>query len=142
MASKASNQEERRMNMTRIAIPIGALVGAFAVVASALAQSAHTRPMVEWVVPALRTYAPQAEQEAEASRQHVRKTPAPEILQPTLDPALLVYSPPRKDLNLRGSFKDAASDVLPGLVQLWVAKFKQYYPNLDITLSPPYAGRS
>src|ERR1700694_1290274 len=48
-----------RMNMMRIAGEIGLLAGAFAAVASAMAQPVDTRPMVEWVIPALTTNKPQ-----------------------------------------------------------------------------------
>src|SRR5262249_49619326 len=62
----------------------------------------------------------------------------PEVLQPTLDPDLPEYrrvAPP-----LSGSYKAAASDVLPGLVNKWIAEFRNYYPDVKIDLVPPYAG--
>ena len=125
--------------MKRIVNGIGFLIATVNVFAQQPAPVAAQPGMVEWLVPALGTHAPQTEQEAEAGRQRGRKPPAPEVLQPGLDPALPAYSP-RKDIHLRGSFKAAASDVLPELVRLWVAKFSHYYPDVEIALSPPYAG--
>jgi phosphate transport system substrate-binding protein len=47
---------------------------------------------------------------------------------------------PLKGVKLSGQFRAGASDVLPGLVQLWIKRFKQYYPGVKITVSPPFAG--
>src|SRR5260370_17405317 len=95
--------------------------------------------MVEWLPPALRSNKKQTDAEAEASRNFGRALPALEILQPTLDPGLPRYQP-RKDIKLSGNFKGAASDVLPGLVKLWVEGFRKYYPDGKIEVPPPYAG--
>lgn len=95
--------------------------------------------MVEWLTPTRPTNRPQTSEEAETGKRVGRPRPTPEILQPTLDTALPTYQP-RADLNLSGNFKGAASDVLPGLVKLWVARFKTYYPNVNIDIPPPYAG--
>jgi phosphate transport system substrate-binding protein len=46
----------------------------------------------------------------------------------------------RQNKALSASFKAAASDVLPGLVKMWVSAFQRYYPNVKIDLEPPYAG--
>ncbi|TMH01706.1 MAG: phosphate ABC transporter substrate-binding protein, PhoT family, partial [Betaproteobacteria bacterium] len=107
------------MNGMRIAGRIGLWAGAFGVAASALAQPVD-RPMVEWLIPALTTNKPQTPEEAESGRQVGRQLPAPEVLQPVLDPALPAYQP-RKD-KLTGSFKGAASDVMVVLVQKWFEK--------------------
>src|SRR5262249_32824868 len=95
--------------------------------------------MVEWITPALPSNKKQTDEEAEAGRKFGRPTPSPEILQPTLDPALPAYKP-RKDIKLSGSFKGASSDVLPGLAKLWIDAFRKYYPKVDISVQPPYAG--
>lgn len=110
----------------------------FVLPGSALAQSPERRPMVEWVVPAVPTNKPQTPEQAEEGRNSGRKLPPPEVLQPTLDPALSAYRP-RKE-KLTGTFKGGASDVLVALVQKWFAKFKTYHPNLSLSISPPYAG--
>ncbi len=127
------------MNIMRIAGQIGLLAGAFAVVASALAQPADTRPMVEWIIPALTTNKPQTPEQAEAGRQSGRELPPPEVLQPILDPALPAYQP-RRDAPIAGNFKGASSDVMVVLAQKWVEKFKTYHPGVTLTISPPYAG--
>src|SRR5260370_2577871 len=95
--------------------------------------------MVEWLTPALASNKKQTDAEAEASRNFGRALPALEILQPTLDPGLPRYQP-RKDIKLSGSFRGGASDVLPGLVKLWVEGFRKYYPDVKIEVPPPYAG--
>ena len=96
-------------------------------------------PMVQWVVPAVAPSVPQTKEQAESSIANGRALVEPEILQPRLDAALPSYQP-RADLHLSGSFKGAASDVLPALVQRWIAGFKKYYPDVNIAVGPPYAG--
>ncbi len=113
-------------------------VGLFAAVGSALAQTADTRPMVEWVIPALAPNKPQTPEQAEEGRKSGRKLPPPEILQPALDSALPGYQP-RKE-KLTGTFKGGASDVLTVLVEKWIEKFKTFHPEVDLSISPPYAG--
>ncbi len=72
-------------------------------------------------------------------KEHGRTLPTPELLQPTLDPALPAYVP-RRDVALAGHFKGAASDVLALLTKNWIAAFQKYYPDVTIDLPPPYAG--
>ena len=126
------------MNLMRIARQFALFASALALVASAYAQPVETRPMVEWIVPALSTNKPQTEQEAKEGQLSGRSLPPPEILQPILDPALPAYQP-RKE-RLTGSFKGASSDVLKVLVEKWFAKFKTYHPEVTLSISPPYAG--
>jgi phosphate transport system substrate-binding protein len=95
--------------------------------------------MVEWLTPTLPSNKKQTDAEAEMGRKVGRPEPTPEILQPTLDPSLPAYQP-RKEIKLAGNFKGASSDVLPGLVRLWIAAFRKYYPNVNIEVPPPYAG--
>lgn len=95
--------------------------------------------MVEWVVPALETTTPQTKEQADEGMKVGRALVEPEILQPRLDAALPDYQP-RTDIHLSGTFDGAASDVLPSLVNRWAEGFKKYYPNVDIRISPPYAG--
>ncbi len=113
-------------------------IAACVAAAASVAQSADTRPMVEWVIPALTTNAPQTPEQADASRQRGRQLPAPEVLQPALDKALPAYQP-RKE-KLTGTFKGASSDVLTALVQKWFEKFKTFHPGVTLTISPPFAG--
>ncbi|MGH9524252.1 MAG: PstS family phosphate ABC transporter substrate-binding protein [Terriglobales bacterium] len=95
--------------------------------------------MLEVVRPPEPKHLPQTEADAEHGRQFGRTVPAPEVLQPSLDAALPGYTP-RTDTTLSGSFKGAASDVLPGLVNLWVDAFQRYYPQVHLEVAPPYAG--
>src|SRR5260370_21338035 len=95
--------------------------------------------MVEWLTPAAPSNHPQSSQDAEKGSQMGRAEPKPEILQPMIDPALPAYHA-RKDAKLSGNFKAACSDVLPRLVKLWVAGFRKYYPDVNISAPQPYAG--
>jgi phosphate transport system substrate-binding protein len=95
--------------------------------------------MVEWLTPARPTNHPQTPVDEEKGRTVGRAEPTPEILQPTLDPSLPAYQP-RKDIKISSNFKSASSDVLPRLVKLWVDAFRKYYPDVNITNAPPYAG--
>jgi phosphate transport system substrate-binding protein len=95
------------------------------------------RSMLEWVAPVLPANKPQTDQQAEEGRTKGRALPAPEILQPVLDGSLPAYVPHRR---VEGTFKVAASDVLPGLVRLWLKAFQKYSPKFDLDLQPPYAG--
>jgi len=117
--------------MKNIALAAASL--AFAV--NALAQDA--RPMVEWVAPALPTNKPQTPEQAKSGQERGRDLPPPEILQPTLDPALPAYRPRS---GITGSFKGAASDVLVVLANELFEKFRQYQPGVTLSISPPYAG--
>src|SRR2546425_4570937 len=117
------------------------LLAVIAVLSSAMATDqaiAVQRPMVEWLIPALPTNRPQTPEEAEEGRKSGRKLPPPEVLQPTLDPALPSYVP--RQQKLAGTFKGAASDVLAVLAQKWIEKFRAYHPEVDLSVSPPYAG--
>lgn len=109
-----------------------------AIALALLATGAFAQPMVEWVVPALPTHKPQTPEQAERGRQQGRALPAPEVLQPTLDPALASYQP--RGERLKATFKGGSSDVLTGLVGKWFEKFKAYHPDVNLSISPPYAG--
>lgn len=82
---------------------------------------------------------PQTDVEKKAGMTQGRALPDRELLQPTLDAALPHYAP-RPRTALRGHFKAAASDVLPGQVKLWIAAFERLYPGVKIDIVPPYAG--
>jgi phosphate transport system substrate-binding protein len=121
------------------------LGGAHAAMASASGGAASTAPkatpgqLVEWVVPAVATQEPQTEAEKEAARRSGRPLPPREALQPTLDPDLPAYVP-TPGLRLSGSFRGAASDVLPDLVREWIRRFRAYHPGVELTIEPPFAG--
>jgi phosphate transport system substrate-binding protein len=95
--------------------------------------------MVEWVSPARPANHPQTPADEERGRRMGRLEPSPEILQPTLDPALAAYQP-RRDIKISGDFKAACSDVLVRLVKLWIEGFQKQYPGVKISVPPPYAG--
>lgn len=114
------------------------LVGIFALQASGVTGSGPD--LVTWSDKPLPTSVPQTEAQKEYAKEHGRALPAPELLQPSLDPALPTSHPAYRRNKLRGDLKRASSDVLPGLARAWVAKLQQYYPKVRISVDPPYAG--
>jgi phosphate transport system substrate-binding protein len=130
------------MKRVRMSAAVGTIAAFAALTAlgvpAAQAQST-ARPMIEWIVPATPTNKPQTAAQAEEGQQKGRELPPPEILQPMLDSQLPAYQP-RRDIQISGSLKGAASDVLAVLAQKWIDKFKSYYPNASLTIAPPYAG--
>jgi phosphate transport system substrate-binding protein len=119
---------------------LGCLVSAGAMAAGHDAAPAKPRPgaMVEWVLPAAASTTPQSDAEKEAGRVSGRTLPTPELLQPTLDPALPRYQAGK--IRLHGKFTGASSDVLVELVKKWIAAFRKYQPGVDLSIEPPYAG--
>ena len=107
--------------------------------APGLAQSAATDDSVEWVLPALPSAALRSEEEKALGIEQGRAEPRPELLQPALDDALPVYQPV-EPASISGRYKAAASDILPRLVIAWTSAFQTIYPDVEIVLSPPYAG--
>ena len=82
---------------------------------------------------------PQTDAEAEQGRTTGRKLPVPEVLQPSLDPALPAYQP-RRDAKVEGHYRAGVSDVLPGIAKLWIDAFRKMYPGFSLEIVPPYAG--
>ena len=95
--------------------------------------------LLEWTAPPATRHTAQTPAQEEIGKTKGRPLPAPELLQPTLDPALPVYHA-RRDLHLSGTFKVSASDVLPHLVRRWITGFERDYPHVHLMLSPPFAG--
>jgi len=96
--------------------------------------------LVTWSDRTLPTNLPQTDAEKEYGKEHGRRLPEPELLQPSLDPALPEFHPAFKRSELRGDYKCASSDVLPALATAWIAKLHEYYPKVTISVDPPYAG--
>ncbi len=86
------------------------------------------------------THFPQTDAEKQQGMQVGRALPQKELLQPTLDPALPTFHPAYKKNKLKADLSCASSDVLPGLAKAWVAKLHNYYPKVNISVDPPYAG--
>lgn len=82
---------------------------------------------------------PQTEEEKKAGMVSGRPLPAPELLQPSLDPALPHYAPTR-GYHIKHVYRAGCSDVLPGLVADWVAAFRKYQPGFQLTCQHPLAG--
>ena len=128
---------KRSLRIATTAMAVAAALAAFAPT-GAQAQKAAT-PMLTWVTPATESHKPQTEAQAKEGMAKGRELPPPEILQPTLDAQLPAYQP-RRDIHISGTFKGAASDVLAVLAQKWMEKFRTYYPDAKLSISPPYAG--
>ena len=96
---------------------------------------------VEWLLPPMATQVPQTRAQDEQGKEQGRPLPAPELLQPTLDPRLPLFQP-RYGADLGGHFALAASDTLPGLVRAWMRAFAHFYPHVTLDLGPPYEGTS
>jgi phosphate transport system substrate-binding protein len=105
---------------------------------SAVAADAPAGRMVDIVQPTAPTNKPQTDAQKKIGMEQGRLLPPPELLQPSLDPALPAYVPAKA--RLRGHFKGAASDVLAVLVRRWAAAFRRYQPGVVIDVPPPYAG--
>jgi len=104
------------------------------------AQSAATKDdAVEWVAPAVPSAALRSEKEKAQGVELGRTEPDPELLQPALDEELPDYQPVDR-ASISGRYKAAGSDILPRLVNTWIDAFQAIYPNVEIVLSPPYAG--
>jgi len=105
----------------------------------AVPSAAQTQPqMIDVVQPATPTNRPQTDAEKKIGMDRGRQLPPPELLQPTLDPQLPVYTPSRTGLHAH--FKAAASDVMAELVRRWAAAFRKYQSGIVIDVPPPYAG--
>lgn len=92
-----------------------------------------------WLLPAAPAPHPQTDEQKKKGMQEGRILPVPETLQPRLDPSLTSYVPTR-GLKIRTTFRAGASDVLPGLVEAWVAGFRKYHPGFNLTIDRPMAG--
>ena len=103
------------------------------------ATGVFAQPQIEWLTPALSSNKPLDDAEKKFGMDYGRKLPTPEILQPMVDASLPTFKPSH-DKTLSGHFKAAASDVLPGLVKLWIDGLHKYYPKIQIDLVPPFAG--
>lgn len=97
------------------------------------------RPFYEMPLPSPDTAHPQSEAEKKLGMTEGRALPTLELLQPSIDPALPRYVAKPADA-FKGTFRAAASDVLPGLAKLWIHAFEAQYPGVKIELVPPYAG--
>jgi phosphate transport system substrate-binding protein len=116
------------------------LVALFDLQAAGSTGTATGSDLVAWSDKPLPTNVPQTEEEKKKGQLEGRTLPEPELLQPSLDPALPEFHPAFKQNELRGDYKCASSDVLPGLAKAWIARLKEYYPKVNVSVDPPYAG--
>ncbi|MGV8953658.1 MAG: PstS family phosphate ABC transporter substrate-binding protein [Cypionkella sp.] len=124
------------------------MTSAFALVAATgialAAGEAEPAPPIEvgpiiWPLPAPAEALPQTDAEKAVNQAEGRALPTAEVLQPTLDPALESFVPSEGE-KPPVSFRVGASDILPRLVEGWVAAFQQYYPGFELEIDKPMAG--
>ena len=130
--------------MNRYLLTAGALALATGSAASASDGPAKPAPPVRpgqitWLMPTAGQVAPQSDEEKKRGMQDGRTLPTPEALQPELDPTLPAYVP-TKGLRINARYRAGSSDVLPGLVERWVAAFRKYHPGFQLTIDKPMAG--
>ncbi|MHB8814954.1 MAG: PstS family phosphate ABC transporter substrate-binding protein [Steroidobacteraceae bacterium] len=94
---------------------------------------------IEWQLPVAPTHPPQTKAQDEEGMEHGRAPPAPEVLQPTLDPRLAAFEP-RHGRDFSGTVRLMCSDVLPGLVRSWMTSFAKVYPRVRFAFGPPFEG--
>ncbi|MDH7974468.1 substrate-binding domain-containing protein [Sphingomonas sp. AR_OL41] len=108
---------------------------------AATAQSAPpTKPgLVTWVEPTAVEVHPQSDAEKQTGMISGRALPVPELLQPSLDPALPRFVTTR-GLRITRAYRAGSSDVLPGLVTAWIAAFRKFHPEFRMEIAHPLAG--
>lgn len=94
---------------------------------------------VQWQLPVQPTHAPQTKAQDLAGMRAGRTLPKPEVLQPTLDPALREFTP-RYRRDLAGTLRLMGSDILPKLIRCWVRTFSRFYPRVRVVFHSPFEG--
>lgn len=117
-----------------------ALIGVGVALTSLPAGARASAPAtVEWQLPVAPSHPPQTPAQDESGKERGRALPPPEVLQPTLDPALAGFQP-RYSPDYGGTLRLMCSDVLPGLVRSWMTSFAKIYPKVRFTFGPPFEG--
>lgn len=118
----------------------GVLVSLLLVPACAPARGTiSNRGTVEWQLPVAPIRPVQTRAQKVTGMRVGRALPRPEVLQPTLDPALKRFRP-RYSRDLAGTLRLMCSDTMPALVRAWIRSFGRFYPHVKIILGPPYEG--
>lgn len=94
---------------------------------------------IVWPLPTSTVLVPQSDAEKAASQAAGRALPNPELLQPSLDPALKPFVP-TPGLVINRTFNVGSSDVLPTLVAAWTQAFRKHHPGFALTIDKPMAG--
>ena len=92
-----------------------------------------------WALPTAEPVFPQTDEQKQKAMREGRILPAPEALWPRLDTGLASYTP-AKGLKIHATYRAGSSDVLPGLVEAWVAAFRKYHPGFKLKIERPLAG--
>lgn len=125
--------------MLRACAGIGGALAAVALAPMAAFACASPPATVEWQLPVETIHPPQTKAQDLEGMRRGRRLPGPEVLQPTLDPALVNFEP-RYAPNLKGTLRLMSSDILPKLVRSWGRTFARYYPHVRIVFGPPFEG--
>jgi phosphate transport system substrate-binding protein len=123
----------------KLACGAALIAGGLALAPLAAVAQAPAVPTVEWQLPAAPTHPPQTKAQDAAGMEHGRTLPAPEVLQPTLDPRLAPFAP-RYGGDFSGTLRLMCSDVLPGVVRSWMSSFTRIYPKVHFVFGPPFEG--
>jgi len=126
-----------RVTAVSVVLALG-VSGGFALQASGFADGPDERVLISDSTRP--TNVPQTPEQVERGREVGRALPQKELLQPSLDSALRSFRPAYGKKQLQGDIKCASSDVLPGLAKKWAAELKSYYPKVNVSIEPPYAG--
>ena len=126
--------------------PLLAMLAGLALSGTASASDGPSRPappvrpgQTTWLEPtAAPVFAP-SEAQKQVAMQTGRPLPPPELLRPSLDPELPGYVP-TPGLTVKASLQAGSSDVLPTLVEAWVAAFRRHHPGFELTIERPLAG--
>jgi phosphate transport system substrate-binding protein len=94
---------------------------------------------VLWPLQASPAVKPQSDEEKKLGQQVGRALPVPELLQPSVDSRLSPFVP-TSGLKIDRHFRAGASDILPALVEAWVAGFRNYFPGFALEIDKPLAG--
>jgi phosphate transport system substrate-binding protein len=129
----------RTPRLASLGLSCGAALLAGALPLTAAAAHGVSTVTVEWQLPAQQTHPPQTKAQDAAGMEHGRPLPAPEVLQPTLDPRLASFEP-RHGRAFGGTLRLMCSDVLPGLVRAWMTSFARIYPKVRFAFGPPFEG--
>ncbi len=124
---------------SRLACGIALAACGFALAPLAAGAQQSAPATVEWQLPVAPTHPAQTQAQDRDGMRVGRALPAPEVLQPALDPKLAAFKP-RYGRDLGGTLRLMCSDVLPGLVRSWMASFSKIYPKAHFVLGPPFEG--
>lgn len=115
------------------------LTGGLVLTQAAVAAQTGPAATATWQLPVQQTHPAQTKAQDAFGMEHGRPVPPPELLQPSLDPALPAFEPGH-GATFGGTLRLMGSDVLPGLVRAWARGFTHAYPAVHVVFGPPFEG--